>query len=123
MKLSPRQMALFGQVKVNIMSPDCKLAKYITLLQLYNDGWWVTDRFGTIVTIVKPKSNIKHGFCCYNKRISTTVNLDALDEEIKRIADIKYIRYQNYLERKIKKVIKVNIYENNMSTLPSGNNN
>ena len=122
MKLSPRQMALFGQVKVNILSPDSKLTKYITLLQLYKEGWWITDRFGTIVTIVKPKVG-NEGFCCYNKRISTTVNLDALDEEIKRIADIKYIRYQNYLERKTKKVIKVNIYENNMSTLPSGNNN
>ena len=114
-------MDLFGQVKVNIMSPDSKLAKYITLLQLYKEGWWITDRFGTIVTIVKPKV-VNEGFCCYNKRISTTVNLDALDQEIKRIADIKYIRYQNYLERKTKKVIKVNIYENNMSTLPSGNN-
>ena len=121
MKLSPRQMALFGQVKVNIMSPDSKLAKYITLLQLYKEGWWITDRFGTIVTIVKLKVG-NEGFCCYNKRISTTVNLDALDQEIKRIADIKYIRYQNYLERKTKKITKVNIYENNMSTLPSGNN-
>lgn len=122
MKLSPRQMALFGQVKVNIMSPDSKLAKYITLLQLYKEGWWVTDRFGTIVTIVKPKVG-NEGFCCYNKRISTTVNLDALDEEIQKINNIKYIRYQNYLERKIHPINKVNIYENNMSTLQSGNNN
>lgn len=112
MYLSYKHIAIFGQVKVNINSIDANMAKYKTLLELYKDGWWVTDRFGTIITIVKPKTPIKNGFCCLNKRISTTINLDTLDLLTKQIADVQYEYYKHILEKKPKNKLN-NVKRNN----------
>lgn len=118
MRLTPKQMAIFGQVKVNILSLDSNYAKYITLLELYKNGWWVTHRFGSIITLVKPRSKIQSGFCCICKKINTPINLDSLDEQTKLIADIKYEKYKNFLNNTKKKDLhKVNINESNLSML------
>lgn len=127
MKLTLKQIAIFGQVKVNIKSLDSNAIIYATLLDLYKAGWWVTDRFGTIITIVKPKMKAKDGFCCICRRISTTVNLDTLDLLTKQIADAQYEQYKNTLKSKrfddkVKKSKKV-YYENIMSNMSSGNRN
>lgn len=100
MDLSFKHIAIFGQVKVDVNALDCTLTNYVTLLDLYKDGWWVTDRFGTIITLVKPRSKLKDGFCCVCRRISTTVNLDTLDLLTKQIADTKYEQYKQYLQSK-----------------------
>ena len=97
MKLSLKHIAIFGRVKVNLQTVDCKAIKCITLLDLYNAGWWVTDRFGTIITLVKPKADLKDGFCCVCRRIYTDVNLDTLDLLAKQIADAQYENYKKYL--------------------------
>lgn len=118
MRLTPRQIALFGQVRVNILALDSKFAKYITLLELYQNGWWVTHRFGSVITLVKPRSKIQSGFCCTCKKIDTTINLDSLDEQAKLIADIKYEKYKNFLNNTKKRDLhKVNINENDLSML------
>lgn len=122
MKLSLKHVAIFGQVKVDLNSLDCKLANYTTLLDLYKNGWWVTYRCGSIITIVKPRQNIKDGFCCLCKRISTNVNLDTLDLLTKPIADENYEKYKSYLEYKhtyTKKEYKHG--KNNLSVLPQRN--
>ena len=121
MNLSFKHIAIFGQVKVDVNSLDANLASYVTLLDLYKDGWWVTDRFGTIVTLVKPKKQLKDGFCCVCRRISTNVNLDTLDLLTKQIADAKYEEYKQFLQSKKyrDKVKKSKEYGNvnNLSTL------
>ena len=99
MNLSLKQVAIFGQVKVDMLPPGSSLTKYITLLELYQDGWWVTDRFGSIITIVKPRNPLKYGFKCLCRQISTTINLDTLDLLTKPIAEAKYNRYKLYLQR------------------------
>lgn len=126
MKLSAKQIALFGQVRVDLNAVDCKISLYTTLLELYKNGWWVTERFGTIITLVRPRHAVKDGFSCLNRRIKTTINLDSLDIETKQIADKQYEKYRKYLEenrRKLRlKQWKIN-ENDNMSTLPSGNQN
>lgn len=121
MNLSFKHIAIFGQVKVDVNSLDANLASYVTLLDLYKDGWWVTDRFGTIVTLVKPKKQLKDGFCCVCRRISTNVNLDTLDILTKQIAAAKYEEYKQFLQSKkySDKVKKSKEYGNvnNLSTL------
>lgn len=121
MNLSFKQIAFFGQVKVDVNALDCALTNYTTLLELYKDDWWVTDRFGTIVTLVKPRAHLKDGFCCVCRRISTNVNLDTLDLLTKQIADVKYDQYKQFLQSKkysdkIKKS-KEQDNVNNLSTL------
>lgn len=98
MALSAKQIAIFGQVRVNIMAFNCTIASYATLLDLYRDGWWVTERFGTLITLVKPRSHDKDGFACVVKRIQTSINLDSLDEQIKLFADKQYEKYRYRLE-------------------------
>lgn len=118
MRLTPKQIALFGQVRVNILPLDSACAKYVTLLELYKNGWWVTYRFGSVITLVKPRSKIQCGFCCMCKKIDTTINLTSLDIETNIIADIKYEKYQKFLNKPNKKNIhKVNINENDLSML------
>ena len=103
MKLSAKQIALFGQVRVNITPLDSKIVYYTTLFNLYESGWWVTERYGTIITLVKPKTWFKDGFACITRRIVTDVNLESLDAETKIIADRQYAYYKNKLEPKKKK--------------------
>ena len=127
MQLTFKHIAIFGQVKVDMNAIDCALTNYTTLLDLYKAGWWVTDRFGSIITIVRPRIYKKDGFCCLCRRISTNVNLNTLDLLTKQIADEKYEEYKNYLQSKkgyakIKKT-KENLHENNLSTLSSRNHN
>lgn len=122
MNLSYKHIAIFGQVKVDVNSLDANLASYVTLLDLYKDGWWVTDRFGTIITIVKPKRNLKDGFGCVCRRISTSINLDTLDLLTKQIADVKYEEYKQFLQSKkysdkVKKS-KERFNDTHLSTLP-----
>lgn len=100
MNLSFKHIAIFGQVKVDVNALDCALTNYTSLLELYKDGWWVTDRFGTIVTLVKPRAHLKDGFCCVCRRISTNVNLDTLDLLTKQIADANYEQYKQFLQSK-----------------------
>lgn len=123
MNLSYKHIAIFGQVKVDVNSLDANLASYVTLLDLYKDGWWVTDRFGTIVTLVKPKKQLKDGFCCVCRRISTNVNLNTFDLITKKIADVKYEQYKQFLQSKkySDKIKKSKEYGNvnNLSTLSS----
>lgn len=106
MALSAKQIALFGQVRVDLANleqkPNQKLTPYTTLLEIYNAGWWVTDRFGTLITIVRPRAYAKDGFACVQRRIRTSINLDSLDEEIKKIADRKYEKYKEKLTEKQK---------------------
>lgn len=116
MKLSYKQIAVFGQVKVDIKPLGSKVSSYTTLLKLYKDGWWVTDRIGTIITIVKPKPILKYGFHCLCRHISTTINLDTIDALTKPYAEIKYQQYKDYLNKNI-----VRNYE--MPNMQQGNNN
>lgn len=100
MKLSLKQIAVLGQVKVKTTSIESPILTWMTLLQLYQQGWWATDRFATIITLVKPKANFAQGFCCVCRRIKTDVNLDTLDAVIQQIADAKYEKYKNILQSK-----------------------
>ncbi len=125
MKLSLKHIAVFGQVRVNINPLDASVIKYISLLELYKNGWWVTDRTGTIITLVKPRCHLKDGFCCVCRRISTNINLDTLDLLTKPLAEEKYEQYKYLLQskknrEKIKKS-KEQHNENHMSALPTGN--
>lgn len=103
MALSVTQIALFGQVRVNVLPVDSNLVSYVTLLDLYKNGWWATERFGTLIALVKPRAYEKDGFSCLIKRIVTDVNLDALDREIKIIADAKYEKYKSRLDENRRK--------------------
>lgn len=127
MNLSFKQIAIFGQVKVDISPLESTLPNYRTLLDLYKDDWWVTDRYGTIITLVKPRSKLKDGFCCVCRRISTNVNLDTLDLLTTQIADAKYEQYKQFLQSKrfsdkIKKSKETN-NANNLPTLQSRDRN
>lgn len=104
MKLSLKHIAVFGQVNVDLMPLDCKLKKFTTLLDLYKAGWWVTERFGTIVTLVKQRSHRKDGFACRCRRISTQVDLNTLDALSKEIADAKYEIYKKYLNKQTTRI-------------------
>lgn len=100
MKLTLKHIAIFGQVRVNLNAIDSNLVNYTTLLDLYKNGWWVTERVGTVITIVKPRNNEKDGFCCVCKRIDTSVSLDTLDLLTKPIAEQQYLKYKQYLQSK-----------------------
>lgn len=100
MKLSYKQIAVFGQVRVDIRPLDSGIKEYVTLLDLYRKGFWVTQRFGTIITIVKPRTYIKDGFACVCRRIQTNINLDTLDALTEEVAERQYRRYKDYLESK-----------------------
>lgn len=118
MKLSARQIALFDQVRVDMAGINA-LPTYTTLFKLYEEGWWVTERFGTLVTIVKPRKWNKDGFACLQRRIITSINLDSLDEETKKIADRKFEKYKQWLlEKRRYTRIRVKPDEINMPTLP-----
>lgn len=126
MKLSLKQVAIFGRVSVNVQSVDSKAIKCVSLLDLYKLGWWVTDRFGTIVTLVKPKAKLKDGFCCACRRIYTDVNLNTLDLLTQQYADAQYENYKKYLQSKrfvdkIKKSKEDYNASRNMSTLSQAN--
>lgn len=120
MNLSLKHIAIFGQVKVDVNALDCVLTNYTSLLELYKEGWWVTDRFGTIVTLVKPRQHLKDGFCCVCRRISTNVNLDTLDLLTKQIADVKYEQYKQFLQsKKYSDKIKKSKEYGNVNNLPT----
>ena len=102
MQLSFKQIAIFGQVKVNLMPKDSKFVRYMTLLDAYKLGWWATERFGTIIFLVRPCIAEKDGFKCVAKRIVTDVDLDILDEQIKIIADKKFEHYKHRLTKRKK---------------------
>ena len=120
MNLSYKYIAIFGQVKVDVNALDCNMPNYVTLLDLYKNGWWVTDRFGTIVTLVKPRSNLKDGFCCVCRRISTNINLDTLDILTKQNADGKYEQYKQYMQsKKYRDKIKKSKEQCNVNNLPT----
>lgn len=100
MKLSAKQIALFGQVTVELRHIESKISDRITLLELYKQGWWATMITGTLITLVRPKEYAKDGFACVVRRIYTDVNLDSLDREIKLIADYQYEKYKHKLLEK-----------------------
>lgn len=119
MKLSYKQMAVFGQVRVDVRPLDSTIKEYVTLLDLYRRGFWVTQRFGTIITIVKPRAYIKDGFSCVCRRINTTINLDTLDALTEEIAKKQYQLYKDYLNSKKgwPKTVRGNDVANKMSLL------
>lgn len=125
MMLSLKQIAIFGQVFVNVNALNSTQQQYITLLELYRKGWWVTERVGTVITLVKPRKRIKDGFCCVCKRISTGVNLSTLDLLTQKIADAKYEEYKKILQPKTKydkvKENKERYENNNMPSLLTRN--
>lgn len=123
MKLSYKQIAVFGQVRVNIRPLDSIGNEYITLLDLYKQGFWVTQRFGTIITVVKPRAHIKDGFSCVCRRIDTTINLNTLDALTEEIAEKQYQRYKDYLESKKgwSKTVRGNDVKNKMPLLQPDN--
>ena len=123
MKLSFKQIAVFGQAKVDIRPLDSALHKYVTLLDLYRKGFWVTQRFGTIVTVVKPRAQIKDGFACACRRIETEINLEILDTLTEEIAEKQYQRYKDYLQSKKgwSKTVRGNNDTSQMSMLPPDN--
>lgn len=116
--LSQKAIAVFGQVKVQITNTTLSNCQYVDLFSLYKNGWWITERFGTLIYLVKKKTYEKDGFCLIVKRIKTDVNLDTFDLLWQQIAERKQKQYQHILEHKNKyKKPRVNIYEDSMPTL------
>lgn len=100
MNLSAKQIAVFGQVKVDVRPIGSPFPKLVSLLEFYNRGYWVTSRFGSTITLVKRRKYSKDGFCCIYKKIQTDINLNTLDALIEPIARQQYLRYKDYLESK-----------------------
>lgn len=114
MKLSYKHMAIFGRVTVDIQNLDGHFYKTATLLELYKDGWFVTERFGSIISICK--GNARDGFSNRFRLFRTDVNLDTFDLLWKPLADQQFEKYHDYLlnntHKPYTKIKKVNINEN-----------
>ena len=57
MKLSLKQIAVFGRTIVDLQNSNGAFYKTDTLLNLYKDGWFITERFGSVLSLCKTKAN------------------------------------------------------------------
>lgn len=112
MFLSQKAIAVFGQVKVQLKETAISNVQYTDLFTLYKAGWWITERFGTLIYITRKKGYKKDEFCLLVKRIKTDVNLDTFDSLWQEFAEKQHEKYKDILEKHKEKTIrlkKVNI--------------
>lgn len=57
MKLTLKHVAIFGRIIVDTQDLNGSFYKTATLLELYKDGWFITERFGSVLSLCKPKAN------------------------------------------------------------------
>lgn len=69
--------------------------KTATLLELYKDGWFVTERFGSVICICKEKRS--DGFINRFRHFKTDVNLDTFDTLWRPLADQQFEKHKKYL--------------------------
>lgn len=103
MGLTLKHAAIFGRVIVDIQdNSDNTFYKTQDLYSMYKDGWWVTERFGTRLCMVKKRSNGEFMNRFYP--FKTEINIDTLDLLWQQIRDEKQKQYEKYLLGKQKKV-------------------
>lgn len=95
MKLSLKHVAIFGRITVDIQDLTGTFYKTATLLELYKDGWFVTERFGSVICICKKKA--KDGFISRCRHFKTDVNVDTFDLLWKPLAEQQFEKYKKYL--------------------------
>lgn len=103
MKLTLKHVAIFGRIIVDTQGLNGSFYKTATLLELYKDGWFVTERFGTVICMCKKK--VKDGFMSRCRHFKTDVNINTFDLLWKELAEQQFEKYKKYLLGETKKVV------------------
>lgn len=77
-------------------TPVYTLPTRTTLDQVYKAGWWITEIFGSIAVLVRPKKLAKDGFRLCEKYIYSKIP-KTVQKEIQAIADQKWQHYKKRL--------------------------
>ena len=82
----------------------------ISLDELYKEGWWITEIFGSIAVLVRKTNYTKgqHYFCCVQKLIDINAISPKAAKTIKHIQDQQWKKYKHYLLTGKDKRYKVN---------------
>ena len=102
-KIQPVQRHIIGGVfwdKINT-----------SLDEIYKEGWWITEIFGSVAVIVKKASFSTPGhpyFCCLQKLIDTSAITPKAAITIKRIQEQQWKKYKHYMLTEKDKRYKVN---------------
>ena len=91
------------------LSPHDPLEK--TLDELYNQGWWITEIFGSVANLVKKTQYAKHShpyFCCVQKTIDIKAITPQAARTIKKVQDKQWKKYKHYMLTAKDKRYKVN---------------
>lgn len=95
MNLTLKHVAIFGRIQVDLQRLNGNMFKTIDLLTLYKEGWFVTERFGTVICMCKKKA--KDGFICRCRHFKTDVKIDTFDLLWKPLAEQQFEKYKKYL--------------------------
>lgn len=95
MKLSLKHIAIFGRITVDIQDINGTFYKTATLLELYKDGWFVTERFGSVICICKKKAS--DGFVSRCRHFKTDINLNTFDLLWQPLAEQNFEKYKKFL--------------------------
>ena len=102
MGLTLKHAAIFGRIHVDIQDySDCSFYKTKDVYTMYKEGWWVTERFGNRLCMVRKRTNGQFMNRFYP--FKTDVNLDTLDLLWEQIKTEKEKQYHNYLFGKERK--------------------
>ena len=104
MNLTDKQIAVFKETIIDLQKQTL-FFKTKTLYELYNEGYFVTERFGNILSLCKKVINTKSGgrFTNIFLYFKTPYDRNFFDLMWQPIAEEKYRKYKGYLlgERKI----------------------
>ena len=115
MKLSLKHVAVFSRIIVDIQDLDGHFYQTADLLTLYRNGWFVTERFGSILSLCKGKSNNEFANRFRRFKLLPDVSLEAFDTLWKQLAEEQFEKNKKFLLNNTRKPYtkkqKVNVNE------------
>lgn len=104
MNLTDKQITVFKETIIDLQKQTL-FFKTTTLYELYNEGYFVTERFGNILSLCKKVGNTQEGrhFSNIFLYFKTPYDRDFFDSIWSPLAEEQYQKYKGYLmcERKL----------------------
>lgn len=94
-----KQIAVFGRITVDMQNNinSGGFYKTETLLNLYKEGWFVTERFGSILSLCKPKANGEFINRMKLFKLYPEMTFESFDALWKPLAEQKWEKHKNCL--------------------------
>lgn len=86
--------------KIILDSPEkCNMALPVktTLYQVYMNGWWITELFGSVAVLVRPRKRKKDGFGLCERKINLAEVTPEAMKFINQTAEEKWDMYKKHM--------------------------